>query len=70
MTLVKQPDNAEVVREELKRVGGSDGISSAYITFLLRISWNVDLDNPQTPYCSSNEYIVDTEEDPDEIGTQ
>lgn len=67
MTLVKQPDNAEVVREELKRVGGSDGTSSAYITFLLRISWNVDLDNPQTPYCSSNEYIVDTEEDPDEI---
>ena len=56
MTLIKHPDNAKVIRQELQVIQGKYGaygkkeptipqIPCPYITFLLASAWNVSLED-------------------------
>lgn len=51
MTLIKQPDNAGVIREEL-RVVGYNNIPCPFTQFLFLSAWSVDLNSEDSLYGS------------------
>jgi hypothetical protein len=62
LTLIKQKDNAEIIREDLRLIEGKYGrrkqapkipaIPLPYTTFLLGSSWTIDFENALEPYAS------------------
>lgn len=68
LTLIKQKDNAELIRAELSGIQGKYGrrkikpiapdLICPYICFLLGTSWCVDLENPEASYISGVSFMT------------
>lgn len=66
LTLFKNEDNAEIIREELRVIQGRYGrprtapamppVPCPYTTFLLASSWTIDLEDPTEPYASGGSF--------------
>ena len=62
LTLIKQKDNAQIIREDLRLIEGKYGrwkqvpktpaVPLPYTTFLLGSSWTTDFENTLEPYAS------------------
>jgi hypothetical protein len=70
LTLVKQKDNAEIIRSEIRSIDGMYGagnqqpkvpkIPCPYTAFLLATAWTTDLENPEDIYTSGTTFKNDT----------